>query len=85
VDAHLAAVDVLEAMAFTPYSMSLDRAIAAESANSVRSMKTIARQFERFADGGITKEQANQAIADHLLAFARQFSADRNVPPAPMA
>jgi hypothetical protein len=85
VDAHRAAVDVLEAMAFTPYSMSLDHAIAATSSNSVRSIKTIARHFERFADGGITKEQANQEIADHLLAFARQFSADSDVAQIPAA
>jgi hypothetical protein len=83
VDAHLAAVDLLEAMAFTPYSMSLDRAISAASCNSVRSVKTVARYFERFADGGITKEHANQEIADHLLAFARQFAADSNVTQIP--
>jgi hypothetical protein len=39
-------------------------------------MKTIAFHFERFADGEEAKEQANQEIADHLLGFARQFSAD---------
>jgi len=39
-------------------------------------MKIIARHFERFADGAETKEQANKEVADHLLAFARQFSAD---------
>ena len=36
----------------------------------------VARHFERFARGEETKVQANQEIADHLLAFARQFSAD---------
>ena len=76
VDAHLAAVDLLEAMAFTPWSMSLNNSLAAVSSNGVRSMKTIAWHFERFADGEETKAQANQEIADHLLAFARQFSAD---------
>jgi hypothetical protein len=76
VDAHLAAVDLLEAMALTPWSMSLGNSIAANSSNCVRSMKTIAQHFERFADGEETKEQANKEIADHLLAFARQFSAD---------
>jgi len=39
-------------------------------------METIARHFERFADGEVSKEQANKEIADHLMAFARQFSAD---------
>ena len=77
VDAHLAAVDLLEAMALTPFSMSLNNSITAASANCVRSIKTIARHFERFADGEETREQANQEVADHLLAFARQFSADR--------
>lgn len=76
VDAHLAAVDLLEAMALTPLSLSLNNSIAAASSNGVRSMKTLARHFERFADGEETKEQANKEIADHLLAFARQFSAD---------
>lgn len=76
VDAHLAAVDLLEAMALTPLSLSLNNSIAAASSNGVRSMKTMARHFERFADGEETKEQANKEIADHLLAFARQFSAD---------
>ena len=76
VDAHLAAVDLLEAMALTPWSTSLSNSIAAGSANPVRSVQTIARHFERYADGEETKEQANKEIGDHLLAFARQFSAD---------
>lgn len=76
VDAYLAAADLLEALALTPWCLSLKNAVAAASSNSVRSAKTIARHFERFADGEQTKEQANQEIADHLLAFARQFSAD---------
>jgi hypothetical protein len=84
VDAHLAAVDVLEAMALTPWSMSLNNSMAAASSNGVRSMKTIARHFERFADGVETKEQANKEIADHLLAFARQFSADPKAASSPM-
>jgi len=40
------------------------------------SSNSIARHFERFADGEETREQANQEIADDLLAFARQYSAD---------
>ena len=83
VDAHLAAVDLLEALALTPLSLCLNNSIAATSSNAVRSMKIIARQFERFADGEGTKEQANQEIADHLLAFARQFSADNKAPSPP--
>lgn len=59
-----------------PWSMSLSNAIAAVSSNCVRSMQTIARHFERFANGEETKEQANKEIADHLLSFARQYSAD---------
>ena len=50
-DAHLAAVDLLEAMALTPLSLCLNNSIAATSSNAVRSMKIIARHFERFADG----------------------------------
>jgi hypothetical protein len=76
IDAYLAAADLLEALALTPWSLSLNNAIAAASSNSIRSVKTIARHFERFADGEETKQLANQGIADHLLAFARQFSAD---------
>ena len=76
VDAHVAAVDLIEAMALTPWSMSLSNSIAADSSNGVRSVKTIARHFELFAHGEETKEKANKEIADHLLAFARQFSAD---------
>ncbi len=83
VDAHLAAVDLLEAMALTPLSMSLNNSIATASSNGVRSMKIIARHFERFADGEETKEQANREIADHLLAFARQFSADNKTASPP--
>jgi len=76
VDAHLAAVDLLEALALTPLSLCLNNSIAAASSNGVRSIKTIARHFKHLADGDKTKEQANKEIADHLLAFARQFSAD---------
>jgi len=76
VDAHLAAADLLEALALTPWSMSLRKAISVASLNCIQSMKAIARHFERFAAGAETKEQANQAIAHHLLAFARQFLAD---------
>jgi hypothetical protein len=76
IDAYLAATDVLEAMALTPWCMSLNTAISMASSNSIRSVSTIARHFERFGKGETTKEQANREIADHLLAFARQFSAD---------
>jgi len=75
-DAYFAAADLLEALALTPWCMSLNNAISAASSSSIRSVKTIARHFERFADGEETKAQANQEIADHLMAFARQFSAD---------
>lgn len=83
VDAHLAAVDLLEAMALTPLNLCLNNSIAAAPSNTVRSMKIMAGHFERFADGKETKEQANQGIADHLLAFARQFSADSKAAPLP--
>ena len=83
VDAHHAAVDLLEAMALTPLGMCLNNSIAAASSNAVRSMKIMARHFERFADGEETKEQANKEIADHLLAFARQFSADNKAASPP--
>jgi hypothetical protein len=76
VDAHLAAADLLEAMALTSWSLSLNNAIAIDPSNSIRSIRIIARHFERFANGAATKEQANKEIADHLLAFARQFCAD---------
>jgi len=76
VDAYLAAADLLEAMAFTPWSMSLSNALSASSSNSIRSIRILAGHFERFAHGDETKEQANKEIGDHLLAFARQFSAD---------
>jgi hypothetical protein len=36
----------------------------------------IARHFERFGRGDTTRDQANREIAEHLLAFGRQFSAD---------
>ncbi len=76
IDAHLAAADLLEAMAFTPWSMSLNNAVSVASLNSIRSLRTVARHFECFAHGNESKEQANNEITDHLLAFARQFSAD---------
>jgi len=83
VDSHLAAVDLLEALALTPLNMVFNNSIAADPTHCVRSLKIIARHFERFAMGEVTKEQANQEIADHLLAFARQFSADRTAAPLP--
>jgi hypothetical protein len=76
IDANLAAADVLEAMSFTPWCMSLNHAVAAASSNCIRSLQTIAGHFESLAGGQETKEQANKEIADHLIAFARQFSAD---------
>jgi hypothetical protein len=75
-DAYLAAIDLLEAMACTPWCISLNNAVSVASSNSIRSASIIANHFERFGRGEATKERANQEIADHLLAFARQFSAD---------
>ena len=80
VDAYLAAADLLEALALTPWCISLNNAIAASPSNSIRSASVIARRFERFGRGEMGKDQANQEIADHLLAFARQFSADAKTP-----
>ena len=59
-----------------PWSMCLNNSLCRQFIQLVRSMKIMARHFERFANGEETKEQANQEIGDHLLAFARQFSAD---------
>jgi len=56
--------------------MSLSNALSASSSNSIRSIRILAGHFERFAHGDKTKEQANKEMGDHLLAFARQFSAD---------
>jgi hypothetical protein len=81
VDAHLAAVDLLEALALTPLNLCLNNSIAAAPSNAVRFMKILAGHFERFAGGQETREQANREIADHLLAFARQFSADSKAMP----
>jgi hypothetical protein len=77
IDAYLAAADLLEALSFTPWRLSLNRAVSMASANSVRSVSVIARWFERVGKGDSTDDQANREIGDHLLAFARQFSADR--------
>jgi hypothetical protein len=76
VDAYLAAADLLEALALTPWCMSLNTAVSIASENSVRSASIIAGCFERFGRGEVTKERTNQEIADHLFAFGRQFSAD---------
>jgi hypothetical protein len=76
VDAHSAAADLLEALALTPWCVSLNNAVSIASSNSIRSESIIARHFERFGRGEISKEQANREIAEHLLAFGRQFSAD---------
>ena len=75
-NAYLAAADLLEALALTPWCISLNNAVSAAASNSIRSVSIIARHFERFGRGEETKDHANQEIADHLLAFARQFSAD---------
>jgi hypothetical protein len=76
IDAYLAATDLLEAMALTPWFISLNHAVAMDSTNSIRSVSIIARHFERFSWGEVTRDQTNREIADHLFAFARQFSAD---------
>jgi hypothetical protein len=76
IDAHLAATDLLEALALTPWCMSLNKAVSVASSYSIRAVSTIARHFERLGKGEITKDHANKEIADHLLAFAKQFSAD---------
>jgi hypothetical protein len=76
IDAYLAAADLLEAMAFTPWGMSLTNAVSASSSNLIRFLRILAGHFERFAHGAETKAQANREMGDHLLAFARQFSAD---------
>lgn len=76
IDAYLAATDLLEALALTPWCLSLNKAISTASSYSIRSVAAIARHLERLSKGEATKDQANREIADHLLAFARQFSAD---------
>jgi hypothetical protein len=76
VDAFLAAADLIEVLALTPWCISLNNAVFAAASNSIRSVSIIARHFERFSHGEVTKERTNQEIADHLLGFARQFSAD---------
>lgn len=76
IDAYLAATDLLEAMALTPWCISLNKAVSVAGSYSIRSVSTLAKHFERFAHGEITQEQTNREIADHLMAFARQFSAD---------
>ncbi len=76
IDAHLAALDLLEAIALTPLNVAFNNAMVADSTRGIRSLKIIARHFERFAKGEETKEQSNQEIADHLFAFARQFSGE---------
>ncbi len=84
IDVYLAAADVLEAMALTPWRVSLSNAVSLKSSHSIRSLSAVAEQFECYARRQATKDQANQAIADHLLAFARQFSADPKEPEAPL-
>ncbi|MBL9166431.1 MAG: hypothetical protein JNN07_01680 [Verrucomicrobiales bacterium] len=81
-DAHLAAADLLEALALTPYALCLRNAIHANPANCVLSVKAIALHFISWAERTKTKDQANQEIADHLLAFARQFSTHERPEPA---
>jgi hypothetical protein len=77
-DTYLAATDLLEAMALTPWRMSLKNAVSQDPSYSVRSMVAIAGLFQRLGRGEATREHANREIADHLLAFGRQFSADSN-------
>ena len=48
-----------------------------DASHALRSASAIAGHFERFARGEVAKDPTNLNIADHLLAFARQFSADR--------
>jgi hypothetical protein len=76
IDAYLAAADLLEALALTPWRMSLNKAVSVASSYSIRSVSTIAGHFERLGKGETTKDQANKEISDHLLAFARQFLAE---------
>jgi hypothetical protein len=76
VDAYRAGTDLLEALALTPWRISLKNAVSVASSNSIRSVSSIAAHFECFGRGEISKDRANQEIADHLLAFASQFSAD---------
>lgn len=82
VNAHQAAIDLMEAMTFTPWRVSLVRAITQSPSHCHRSIKTIATHFERFAHGTESKEQANQEIARHLLAFSWQFLNDPQPPAA---
>jgi hypothetical protein len=76
VDAYLAATDLLEVMALTPWCMSLNTAVSMASSNTIRSVTTIARHFGFLGNSERSKDQVNQAIGEHLLAFGRQFSAD---------
>jgi hypothetical protein len=78
IDAYLAATDLLDAMTLTPWCMSLIKAVSQDASYSIRLVVIIAGHFERFARREATRDQANREIADHLLAFGRQFSADRN-------
>ena len=75
-DAYLAATDLLEAMALTPWGISLNRAVSIASSNSIRSVSVIAGHLERFSRGELAREKTNCEIADHLIAFARQFAVD---------
>lgn len=75
-DAYLAAIDLLEAMSLTPWCLSLTQAVSLDPSNSIRSVVAIAGHFERFGRRDATRDLANRDIADHLLAFGRQFSAD---------
>ena len=72
VDSHLAAADLLEAIALARWGISLSNSSAAGTSNSLRSLKIIARQFELLAAGKESKEEANKEIAGHLLAFERR-------------
>jgi hypothetical protein len=67
-DANLAATDLLEAMALTPWRMSLANAVSEDPSHSIRSVASIAGLFERFGRGETTREQANRQTADHWKA-----------------
>ncbi|MCS7336659.1 MAG: hypothetical protein NZ739_00250 [Verrucomicrobiae bacterium] len=74
VDAYAAALDLMEALTLTPLSSCIHTAVVASSLNCVKTVDSIAAQFERFARGAAPKDQVNREITDQLLAFAAQFA-----------
>jgi len=52
---------------------------------STKVLLTVLIDPTRFADGEETRKQANQEIADHLIAFARQFTPDSKAEQIPAA